>query len=325
MLGMATQLAGKEIMMGILLEAAAVIGLLGRYCFANRGMLPFFPGIRIFEPKQRALIAWDGEEEILLLSTDVRASKATQVLEVLPLPSEPAVKKGKLALFWRIQDLISRKLWARRPPSLGVTRDTLGVMEPPAGKVTFHERIGAHDISVAQVLRRDGFVTWVEGYLQDAGVENPDLPAGLEGIIEDYIQRGFSWFVFDAVSLDEDLKTNEPIQYRFKTSALFYPLVITSLGEGDTDIELFVLTKWPLRYFAGLPHYRVRVQDKPVEVTPSELRSVDRELGTFMGNDDNSVLRVWRLEGSLSSFQHDLLASNEAPFWRRLLQVGINK
>jgi hypothetical protein len=34
--------------------------------YADRGSIPFRPNVKIFEPTQRALIAWNGEEEILL-------------------------------------------------------------------------------------------------------------------------------------------------------------------------------------------------------------------------------------------------------------------
>src|SRR5687767_7288019 len=50
--------------------------------------------VRIFESGQRALISWDGEMETLILSTDVRADKPVQLLEVLPLPSKPDVSEG---------------------------------------------------------------------------------------------------------------------------------------------------------------------------------------------------------------------------------------
>ena len=62
-----------------------------RTLFANRGLVPFMPWVDVFEPQQRALIAWDGYEEILILSTDLYTSETTQVLEIMPLPSEPSV------------------------------------------------------------------------------------------------------------------------------------------------------------------------------------------------------------------------------------------
>ena len=77
------------------LYAATIITALAlSTAWADRGSIPFKEGVKIFEPNQRALLAWNGEEEILLLSTDLVASESTMVLEVLPLPSEPEVKKG---------------------------------------------------------------------------------------------------------------------------------------------------------------------------------------------------------------------------------------
>lgn len=77
---------------------------------ADRGAIPFRPEVTIFERTQRALIAWNGEEEILLLSTDLRASRATKVLEVMPFPAEPRVTKGDVAVFRRAVRLINSKI-----------------------------------------------------------------------------------------------------------------------------------------------------------------------------------------------------------------------
>ena len=77
---------------------------------ADRGAIPFQPEVTIFEPTQRALIAWNGEEEILILSTDLRASRATKVLEVMPFPAEPRVKKGDVGVFRRAVKLINSKI-----------------------------------------------------------------------------------------------------------------------------------------------------------------------------------------------------------------------
>src|SRR5512140_110581 len=88
---------------------------------ADRGAIPFRPEVTIFEPTQRALIAWNGEEEILLLSTDLRASRATKVLEVMPFPAEPRVKKGDVAVFRRAVRLINSKV-RQAPMAAQLTR-----------------------------------------------------------------------------------------------------------------------------------------------------------------------------------------------------------
>jgi hypothetical protein len=289
------------------LQLLALAWAFYRLLFADRGAFPFRPGIRIYEPKQRSLLAWNGEEEIMLLTTDLHASERTEVLEVLPLPAEPKVKKGSLETFQQLMRLIAKKL--ETPPFSRSRRGNTRSLSPvaPAGEVTFHEQIGAHNISVVKALNSLGFIAWVEEYLRKAGIAQPDLPPTLEALIGDYIRRGMIWFVFDAITLENTPRTNEPIQYRFRTPYLYYPLVISSLAEGKTEIELFVLTHQPLNHFAGLPIERVLLPNPPVQVTPEELRGVDIEIGEFMG-DQGSTLRVWRMEGQLTSFDKDLIA-----------------
>ena len=138
-------------------------------CYADRGMIPVNPYAQIFEPTQRAMIAWNGSEEILLLSTDISASESTLVLEVLPLPTEPEVKKGDIETFQRATDLINSKIQL----SLAMSKrngDTEGI-KAPGGEVTFHEQIGAHDISVTHLLNPESFIAWVKEYLKSIDIE----------------------------------------------------------------------------------------------------------------------------------------------------------
>ena len=79
--------------------ALTLLWLGGGRAAADRGSISLRPNIKLYEPNQRAIIAWNGRTEILLLSTDLRASAPTKVLEVLPLPAEPKVKKGSIRSF----------------------------------------------------------------------------------------------------------------------------------------------------------------------------------------------------------------------------------
>jgi hypothetical protein len=287
--------------------AAAVAGLVG-VAGADRGSIPFKPDVEIFEPVQRALIAWNGTEEILLLSTDLRASAPTKVLEVLPLPSEPKVKEGDLEAFKTAVKIINsrqRRLAKGAGKSLG-TRET--AEELPAGEVTFHEKIGAHDISVTHVLDGAGFITWVEDYLKKQDVENPTIPEPLKEVVGEYLKDGFTWFVFDVVELGETTKTSDAIQYRFETSALYYPLKITRTETGDTSVELLILTPRLLRDFPGLPISRVKLAHEPVRLSDAELKSINQEMYELLGKKDGMMLRIWRITGALSKFTSDLLA-----------------
>jgi hypothetical protein len=276
---------------------------------ADRASIPFRIHVKIFEPNQRAMIAWNGQEEILLLTTDLKASEPTRVLEVIPLPSEPMVKKGDMAIFRKATSLINSKI--RRGFGAGATRTkgvSKGIVQVPAGELTFHEIIGAHDISIIHVLRGDGFIEWVNNYLKANGVENPVIPEDLIEVVEEYIKDGFVWFVFDVISLDSEPKTNEAIQYRFKTDFLFYPVKITRTEEGYTSINLIILTPWHLIEFQGIPLHHIRQLHEPVRITSRELRNLSVEMDELMEHRQYMVLRIWEIRGKLSEFTKDVIA-----------------
>lgn len=281
--------------------------LLSISVYADRGSIPFEPDVEIFEPTQRAMIAWNGKEEILLLSTDMNASDSTEVLEVLPLPTEPVVKKGDIEVFRKATALINEKI---REQHLLMDKRNGGKerTSPVSGEITFHEKIGAHDISVAHVLAKDGFTSWVEKYLDSLGVKNPVIPEGLKKVVEEYLEERFTWFVFDVVSLDKELKTNDAIQYRFKTDFLFYPVKIMNTEEGYTSMEFLILTPELLRNFPGIPIGKIELQHKPIAITSDELRNLNEEMDTLLGHREETQLRIWKIEGLISSFTKDLIA-----------------
>jgi len=291
--------------------------------YADKGSIPFKPYVQIFEPNQRALIAWNGWEEILVLTTDLHASESTKVLEVIPLPSEPEVKKGDIEVFQKATDLINEKLAV--PSRLSTSRSkTKGIEKgeiEPAGEITFHEKIGAHDISVAHVLNNQSFIEWVDTYLKSAGVENPQIPEKLKSVIAEYLEEGFRWFVFDVVQLDRWPKTNEAIQYRFETPFLYYPLKITQTEEGYTTIDLLILTpETEDQYkFTGIPEERIVFPHEPISLTRDELLKLnvlgeDMEIYSsfkylfFM--EEIPYLRIWKIEDYLSSFNKDLIVKD---------------
>lgn len=280
--------------------------LIVSFGFGNRGMIPVNPDVQIFEPNQRAMIAWDGYEEILLLSTDLSASDTTMVLEVLPLPTEPDVKKGDLETFRKATNLINSKI--RVPTALGKGDGGEERIAKPGGEVTFHKKIGAHDISVTHLLNAGSFIDWVKDYLKSIGIEKDIISDEMKELIDEYIEDDFVWFVFDVISLSEETVTNEPIQYRFNTKSLFYPLKITKTGEGYTSIELLILTPRLLRHFPGLPIKRVRLKHDPITITSDELKELDEDMYDLLSEQTQMKLRIWQIEGKLKLFDKDLIA-----------------
>jgi hypothetical protein len=280
-----------------------VLWLAGQ-ALADCGSIPFRPGVRIFEPKQRALIAFNGQKEILLLSTDLRASERTKVLEVLPLPSEPKVTKGSVETLTKATQLINAAL-LRPKVAAGNFGGMGGMAGPrPAGEITFHEKIGAHEISVAHVLDRRGFVRWVNNYLRQAGVEKPAIPPAMEAVVAEYLQERFRWFVFDVVELGTETITKDAIQYQFSTRQLYFPLRITRAEEGETTVQLLVLSPRLLRrpVVGGI---RVRLMHEPVHVRQEQLKDLDADIAAMFAS--GGLLRIWEISGRLDGFQADVL------------------
>jgi hypothetical protein len=275
-------------------------------CFADRGMIPINPDVQLFEPNQRAMIAWNGLEEILLLSTDVRASESTMVLEVLPVPTEPDVKKGDLETFRRATTLINRSLVLTSKKNGG--RSTEGGIPTPGGEVTFHKKIGAHDISVTHLLNADKFVDWVKEYLKTLDIEEVLITDKMQSLIGAYIEDGFEWYVFDVITVGVETVTNEPIQYRFKTKKLFYPLRITQTAQGNTSIELLILTPRLLQRFPGLPLKQVHLKHEPITITKYDVEYLDKDMHELLAEESELKLRIWEIEGDLELFDKDLIA-----------------
>jgi len=203
---------------------------------ADRGMI-VPPGTSVYEPGQKAIVAWNGEREALILSTDVYGSDNTWALEILPLPSKPTVEAGEFDSFIAVQDLLLRyvgDMYAQRGYGKA------GPENAPQLEVIFHEQIGAHDIIVAVVDNAQELVNWAENFL---GARAQGISWGrLENLVEVYIQRGMEYWVFDLVDLSDYLKSREPIVYTFESDLLYYPLEISSLASGATEITLYTLT-----------------------------------------------------------------------------------
>jgi len=276
--------------------------------YPARGVVPCNPDAKVFEPKQRAVIAFNGNEEILILSTDLYASQPTTAIEVIPFPSEPSVKKADSEIFKRVVNFINQKS-AQQSRARDLSNTGAGGPEDlPAGAVASYEQIGSHAVMVTRVLSRKGFIEWVEQRLREAGALNPVIPEALKKIVGEYIEKRFDWFVFDEVSLDAEPKTREAVQYRFQTGFLFYPLKVGGINKGSTRIELCVVSPQVFNEFPGISVDDIALTHQPVSLTAREATGLTKEFNEFFGRNDNIRLRLWKMRGNVSSLREDLVA-----------------
>ena len=326
------KLLAKASSASIVLSVALLLLLLETplLSLADRGGIPLYPTVDILEPGQKAIVAWNGREEILILSTDVKADQSTLVLEFLPLPSNPkAVEKASFTSFTKLQEIITR----HTSTDYAILRADLEILKGTEPNrtivVTFHEKIGAHDITIVKAKNASELSFWVDEFLSRNNATTELSLQEHEAIFEDYISRGFPYFALDLVELSPDYRTVEPILYRFETDFLYYPLRISSLFSGDTNIMLFLLTQQPFTSYilyrpgAGLwatsAVYVEKNQTKlhtPADFSWSpgnifrfrlsneELVEIDSRLGSLF--DDSALLTVLEYRGPLDIFSGDL-------------------
>jgi len=208
---------------------------------ADRGMVPINPvEIALYEPGQKAIICWDGTEEILILSTDVRAEEPTKVLEIFPLPDLPTVEMCNQSVFELLTELV-RPTQSMSGREKGTGGDHTNDAPPIDVEVVFHETLGVHNLTIIKALTSDGFAMWVNDFLNSSGLTPMSFPKA-EKIAESYIKRDINYFVLDILELTGELKSPEPIMYKFNSSGVYYPMEVSSLTGGESHILLFILT-----------------------------------------------------------------------------------
>lgn len=296
--------------MGRSVPLLLVLLVLSTSAYGDMGAIPLIPNVQVFEPNQRALIAWDGEEEILLLSTDLSASKPTKILEILPVPNEPTVKKGDLKAFQTAVQIINEHLARKAIGSIvGKGPEMLSLVAAespkPAGEVTFHDRIGAHEVSVTHVLDATGFMDWAKDYLKRSGAKNPTIPPIIEESVRQYLKEGYKWFIYDVVDIGPTVTTKDALQFRFKTKRFYYPLRISRAATGTTKIELTVLSRHLFSNSYGLPRKHIQLMHDPIELNKEETTRISKEMFELLPG--YPMLRIWSIEGDLKDFDADLL------------------
>ncbi len=218
----------------------------------------------IYEPSQKAVIAWNGEAEVLILSVDLRAGKIYHVeenwsnsgggeavkvvaVEVLPLPSIPEVEQVSTKAFTVIQQYVNERLREKRltaPFYEGLAAGAKGA-ESLGLEVVFTEIIGPHNVTVLKVENASALLEWLQQVAGQYGYEMFEAPIidDAEQLLQEYVERGYSYFAVDVVTVEDSIKSVKPLAYTFKTEKLYFPLKISSLQVGWTTVTLFTITE----------------------------------------------------------------------------------
>ena len=291
--------------------------------FADRGMIVWPPGVNLDQSAQNAIVAWNGEEEIIILSTDIKSNATATALEVLPLPSNPSeITEGSFESFGKIVEIMNEKIEAKREQFL---RFGKGLAPPDAGiEITFQKKIGAHDITVIKVNDLDYFLDWIKDFSEEKGLGIKQISLGFKQGVNNYLKRDIKYFVFDVIETEGEEESINPLIYRFSSDFLYYPLLISGIseiGESRGKIDVFVITENEIPQYPFSQSNIDRWWDFgfEVEFTQEELKEVTEEIANLF-NSSTKVRKV-SYYGYLNTIEKDLMMY---PFmvWEKYLSMG---
>jgi outer membrane protein assembly factor BamB len=270
---------------------------------ADGGMIPYHE-FEVYEPGQKAIIAWDGETEIMILSVDVYSEQSTKALHMVPFPSLPDVELGSVESFEKIEEIMNRNRY--HDSYGGNNKSELAAPDNQAAvEIVFHEKVGPHDITAVQINSPSEFSEWVNNFLKGKGVTNKKMPDELDIVIEHYTQQDIRHFVFDVVDLDPSKKSVDPIVYTFESDSLFFPLEISSIIKGETEITLAFLMPTDLPVNKNTMRELGFYGDYNGIISHTDVEDISENIADIL--DDKASLSIYQGYFSLSELKDDVV------------------
>ncbi|NQT41448.1 MAG: DUF2330 domain-containing protein [Planctomycetes bacterium] len=272
---------------------------------ADKGLVPLKPATALFQPNQRAVIAWNGKEELLILSPPGRVSPGTKFVQILPLPARPTISAGNVRVFHTATERINATLSLQGRSPVARPVRTVSYAGPGGGvELATHSTIAGHDISLVQVDDPRKFVGWLEEVLRQRAVAEGTVTQALKADLMRYVRDGFRWFLIDVVETDRETAV-EPVKVRFATDRLYYPLRILQPEEGSAPIQLLVLSP-RLIAIPAVPPAKIHLRHEPVKLSSEDLKYLDDDLKDLLG-DDPVLLRIWEISGRAAAVKRDIV------------------
>lgn len=204
-------------------------------------------GNDIYEPEQKAVIFFhDGTEEMVL---SVRFEGAAgEFAWLVPTPTEPEIEESNILLFEMMSTFM--------PPDLSMIDESrwgevLNGLEVTAGVSVMNEMtLGPFDLTVVSSDDAADLRVW----LNDRGFA---LDPGAESVLAGYIDAGWC---FTAMRINpsylegqgwtgSDYQLSDgtitPLRFTFRTEQPVFPLAISSVNPGPTEVLLYVLAGEP--------------------------------------------------------------------------------
>ena len=259
----------------------------------------------------------------MILSTDVKATGNTKVLEIVPFYSKPEIEEANFDSFYLLEDMFTLR-----------TDAPVNYTEPGL-TIVAHETIGPHDLTTisvdfsqesSQKTYATKFEAFVLPYLKSIGFNSISFPDNLDKILEHYSRNGHRSFycVLDVIDVNSEVKSVVPLAYTFDAYELYYPLVISQLTPGKTNIQLYIIMEGILDVFlssiyshSSIYPFKIGYRDDAPYNTPmikyldkSQLEQIDPRIAELFSESKESIfVTAIEFSGDADEFRNDFEAN----------------
>ncbi|MFC1805046.1 DUF2330 domain-containing protein [Candidatus Omnitrophota bacterium] len=220
-------------------------------CFIVRD--PFME--ELGSPAQKAVIVYDGIKEELILYVDYRSYKKEieDFAWVIPVPGYPEVKKSEERIFTELARYTETKV--SESLMRGGAFYGFNAIREQAVTVWERKRVGAYDISILSSDDPEALFNWLikNGY---------KVSEKMQEVFQHYIEK--KWYFIAAKVSPGGAKegTLHPLRLIFESKEMIYPMKMTSINSGRTDVILYIFHKDKVK----IPGFSLRYAGKFIRI-----------------------------------------------------------
>jgi hypothetical protein len=229
-------MCGLNVKKAVVAAIGAVVGLC--FCVYGDGVFVWRKGVDLYEPSQKAIILWDDGYENLILQVKYKG-EASDFAWIVPVPSEPDVRAVDGDIFAEISEYTQQRGWWNAAfyfRKHGIREEKVEVLE--------RKKVSVYDVAVLNAKDASVLISW----LNENGFSFPQKG---RRILEEYIEKKWTFAALrihpDEEKLWVEKSLNEgtlvPLKFTFLSKEIVYPLKLSSLNKGETEVLLYVFYK----------------------------------------------------------------------------------
>ena len=239
----------------------------------------------VYAPSQKAAIFWDGTTETMILSTKISVDNLTNLAWVVPIPSKvkPEVDEGDIQIFYDLTDLFNpidnSKGWGVRNLADGGEVQVIETKKVDIYDITI---LKATDASVlVNWLNENGYNTPktaipvlqdycdkedfyfiankinLKNKYRNLVITGTDRKCANKLFVYSFEKENLIRWMDDPICKNANIENayillelkrgiSTPLKFTFQPEEPFYPMKISSINEGDTNVKVYVFSEIPV-------------------------------------------------------------------------------